>query len=158
MFLLSVRYCICVIILVWCNFITPHSRRWLSCSSDLQMWFSSLSNHLHFLLQNLLLSTNDSHAVLKIADFGFARSLQPQGMAETLCGSPLYMAPEILQQKRYDAKVSTLSDSFCEALFIPLLGCLLSEMLPEIEQRPTVQVYTSCMCVTFDKSGNSKEP
>lgn len=79
-------------------------------------------------------------------------------MAETLCGSPLYMAPEILQQKRYDAKVSTLSDSFCEALFIPLLGCLFSEMLPEIEQRPTVQVYTFCVCVTFDKSGNSREP
>lgn len=49
--LLSVRYCICVIIFVWCNFITrtSHSRRWLSCSSDFQMWFSSLSNHLHFL-------------------------------------------------------------------------------------------------------------
>jgi serine/threonine protein kinase len=58
--------------------------------------------------QNLLLSTNDDHAVLKIADFGFARSLMPQGMAETLCGSPLYMAPEILQSKRYDAKVDVL--------------------------------------------------
>ena len=106
-----------------------------------------LTTFTFFLLQNLLLSTNDSHAVLKIADFGFARSLQPQGMAETLCGSPLYMAPEILQQKRYDAKVSTLSDSCCEALVIPLLGCLPSEMLPEVEQSPTVQVYTSCMCV-----------
>jgi serine/threonine protein kinase len=37
--------------------------------------------------------------LLKIADFGFARSLQPQGLAETLCGSPLYMAPEILQAR-----------------------------------------------------------
>ena len=35
--------------------------------------------------------------MLKIGDFGFARALQPQGLAETLCGSPLYMAPEILQ-------------------------------------------------------------
>ena len=25
-------------------------------------------------------------------------------MAETLCGSPLYMAPEILQSLKYDAK------------------------------------------------------
>ncbi|KAH8957803.1 hypothetical protein BDL97_07G109800 [Sphagnum fallax] len=59
--------------------------------------------------QNLLLSTNDSNAMLKIADFGFARLLQPQGMAETLCGSPLYMAPEILQSKKYDAKADLWS-------------------------------------------------
>jgi hypothetical protein len=39
---------------------------------------------------------------LKIADFGFARHLQTTSMAETLCGSPLYMAPEILQHQRYD--------------------------------------------------------
>jgi Protein kinase domain len=47
--------------------------------------------------QNLLLSDSTPAAVLKVADFGFARDLQPQGMAETLCGSPLYMAPEILR-------------------------------------------------------------
>lgn len=38
---------------------------------------------------------------LKIADFGFARHLQTTSLAETLCGSPLYMAPEILQHHRY---------------------------------------------------------
>lgn len=59
--------------------------------------------------QNLLLSTNDRNAVLKIADFGFARSLQPQGLAETLCGSPLYMAPEIMQSRKYDAKADLWS-------------------------------------------------
>jgi len=37
---------------------------------------------------------------LKIADFGFARHLQSASMAETLCGSPIYMAPEILQHQR----------------------------------------------------------
>ncbi|MCL7050877.1 hypothetical protein MKW94_015848 [Papaver nudicaule] len=56
--------------------------------------------------QNLLLTTNDDRAVLKIADFGFARSLQPGGLAETLCGSPLYMDPEIMQFQKYDAKVT----------------------------------------------------
>ncbi|XVE76441.1 hypothetical protein DITRI_Ditri12bG0172900 [Diplodiscus trichospermus] len=59
--------------------------------------------------QNLLLSTHDSNAVLKIADFGFARSLQPRGLAETLCGSPLYMAPEIMQLQKYDAKADLWS-------------------------------------------------
>ncbi|KAG6643284.1 hypothetical protein CIPAW_09G199700 [Carya illinoinensis] len=59
--------------------------------------------------QNLLLSTSDNNSVLKIADFGFARSLQPRGLAETLCGSPLYMAPEIMQLQKYDAKADLWS-------------------------------------------------
>ena len=58
--------------------------------------------------QNLLLSHDGPDAVLKIADFGFARSLT-QGMAETLCGSPLYMAPEILRYQKYDAKADLWS-------------------------------------------------
>ncbi|EPQ50542.1 kinase-like protein [Gloeophyllum trabeum ATCC 11539] len=47
--------------------------------------------------------------ILKIADFGFARSLPNAMMAETLCGSPLYMAPEILSYKHYDARVDLWS-------------------------------------------------
>eukprot|EP00538_Stauroneis_constricta_P000225 CAMPEP_0119562238 /NCGR_PEP_ID=MMETSP1352-20130426/19843_1 /TAXON_ID=265584 /ORGANISM="Stauroneis constricta, Strain CCMP1120" /LENGTH=1031 /DNA_ID=CAMNT_0007610597 /DNA_START=126 /DNA_END=3221 /DNA_ORIENTATION=- len=46
---------------------------------------------------------------LKIADFGFARHLQTASLAETLCGSPLYMAPEILQHQQYDAKADLWS-------------------------------------------------
>ncbi|KAL8039316.1 hypothetical protein ABFS82_10G027000 [Erythranthe guttata] len=59
--------------------------------------------------QNLLLSTNGDNSVLKIADFGFARSLPSRGLAETLCGSPLYMAPEIMELKKYDAKADLWS-------------------------------------------------
>ncbi|KAL8517484.1 hypothetical protein ACS0TY_015654 [Phlomoides rotata] len=59
--------------------------------------------------QNLLLSSKGDSSVLKIADFGFARSLQPRGLAETLCGSPLYMAPEIMQMQKYDAKADLWS-------------------------------------------------
>ncbi|XP_058212890.1 serine/threonine-protein kinase ATG1c-like isoform X2 [Rhododendron vialii] len=59
--------------------------------------------------QNLLLSSKDDNAVLKIADFGFARSLEPKVLAETLCGSPLYMAPEIMQLQKYDAKADLWS-------------------------------------------------
>lgn len=42
--------------------------------------------------QNLLLQ-HDPNAglILKIADFGFARYVEPSDLAETLCGSPLYM-------------------------------------------------------------------
>ena len=47
--------------------------------------------------------------MLKIADFGFARHLPAASLAETLCGSPLYMAPEILNYQKYDAKADLWS-------------------------------------------------
>jgi len=59
--------------------------------------------------QNILLSDDCEDPVLKIADFGFARALQPQDMAATVCGSPLYMAPEILRHEPYDAKADLWS-------------------------------------------------
>jgi serine/threonine-protein kinase ULK/ATG1 len=59
--------------------------------------------------QNLLLTEDSPTAVLKIADFGFARHLAEASMAETLCGSPLYMAPEILKFQKYDAKADLWS-------------------------------------------------
>ncbi|KAI9505454.1 Serine/threonine-protein kinase [Coemansia spiralis] len=46
---------------------------------------------------------------VKIADFGFARNLPSTALAETLCGSPLYMAPEILHYEPYDAKADLWS-------------------------------------------------
>lgn len=47
--------------------------------------------------------------ILKIADFGFARFLPNTSLAETLCGSPLYMAPEILDYQKYNAKADLWS-------------------------------------------------
>ncbi|KAK2421347.1 Protein kinase superfamily protein [Trifolium repens] len=47
--------------------------------------------------QNLLLATISATPLMKIGDFGFARSLTPLQLADTLCGSPYYMAPGIIQ-------------------------------------------------------------
>jgi serine/threonine-protein kinase ULK/ATG1 len=47
--------------------------------------------------------------ILRIADFGFARFLPNTSLAETLCGSPLYMAPEILNYQKYTAKADLWS-------------------------------------------------
>ena len=77
--------------------------------------------------------------VVKIADFGFARNLQPQGLADTLCGSPLYMAPEILQFHKYDAKVLLAAASSFSYLNHPLdrhhclLHCLAIGLLGSVE-------------------------
>lgn len=51
---------------------------------------------------NLLLS--DDNQILKIADFGFARYLEDARMTQTMCGSPLYMAPEVLFGQSYNGK------------------------------------------------------
>ncbi|RHY17503.1 hypothetical protein DYB25_009211, partial [Aphanomyces astaci] len=59
--------------------------------------------------QNLLLTEPSATSSLKIADFGFARHLESTSLAETLCGSPLYMAPEILQFQKYDNKADLWS-------------------------------------------------
>lgn len=55
------------------------------------------------------------------ADFGFARHLESASLADTLCGSPLYMAPEILRYQRYDAKV--LNRDFGLIADTPQLSC-----------------------------------
>lgn len=89
--------------------------------------------------QNLLLSDNTPHAVLKIADFGFARHLQQQELADTLCGSPLYMAPEILQSHKYDAKADLWSvGTILYELVVskpPFNGINHVELLRNIERR-----------------------
>jgi len=50
--------------------------------------------------ENLLLQSSDSDSNLKIADFGYARKVPPDGL-RTLCGTPGYLAPEILEQTPY---------------------------------------------------------
>ena len=40
---------------------------------------------------NVLLSESSEYATLKLADFGFAKHLAEASLAQTQCGSPLYM-------------------------------------------------------------------
>jgi len=68
--------------------------------------YLSLKSILHRDLkpQNILLhSTGPGLPTIKIADFGFARELFQEDLAATFCGSPLYMAPEVLEGEAYNA-------------------------------------------------------
>jgi len=57
--------------------------------------------HRDLKLKNILV-TNSNDIV--ISDFGFARNGDNETMFDTMCGSPMYMAPEIMNQKVYDNK------------------------------------------------------
>jgi len=68
---------------------------------------------------NLLVSS--ATLALKIADFGLARDLDAEGQASTICGTPMYMAPEIQPGralKLYGAEVDVWS-----------MGCILLEIV-----------------------------
>lgn len=63
---------------------------------------------------------------VKIADLGFARELQHNDLSDTICGTPLVMAPEVLNGKRYNHKadVWSLGIVFFEMIagFTPFTG------------------------------------
>ncbi|XP_049938547.1 serine/threonine-protein kinase ULK3 [Schistocerca serialis cubense] len=64
--------------------------------------------HMDLKPQNLLL-TSTPKLILKLADFGFAQYLSPEDYNSSLRGSPLYMAPEMLLKRHYDASVDLWS-------------------------------------------------
>jgi serine/threonine protein kinase len=89
-------------------------------------YMKQLSNGLKYLLnnnilhrdlkpQNILLSKNYD---IKITDFGFATYYTKDTIINTLCGSPMYMAPEIITKNGYDYKSDLWS-----------VGIILYEML-----------------------------
>ena len=52
--------------------------------------------------KNLLLASNDDDSFIKLADFGFAaRVHQPKSLTKQ-CGTPFFVAPEILVRRPYD--------------------------------------------------------
>lgn len=63
----------------------------------------------NILLCSRKLNPSPLEITLKIADFGFARFLGEGNMAATLCGSPMYMAPEVIMSLQYDAKADLWS-------------------------------------------------
>nr|XP_055176192.1 serine/threonine-protein kinase ULK3 isoform X2 [Nyctereutes procyonoides] len=96
-------------------------RRWLasSCStSALQFLHEQNISHLDLKPQNILLSSLEKPH-LKLADFGFAQHMSPWDEKHVLRGSPLYMAPEMVCQRQYDARVDLWSVGVIlyEALF-----------------------------------------
>ncbi|KAK2391113.1 serine/threonine-protein kinase ATG1t [Trifolium repens] len=97
--------------------------------------------------ENILLSSHGANAVLKISDFGLSRIVRPGEYVETVCGTPLYMAPEVLQFQKYDYKADMWS-----------VGAILFELLngyPPFNGRNNFQVLKnirSCTSLPFSQS------
>ena len=69
--------------------------------------------------ENLLLSVHKDLNSIKLADFSFAKYVKKKNSCRTLCGTPGYLAPEMLEQfPAYDVKCDVWS-----------VGCLLFLLL-----------------------------
>lgn len=71
--------------------------------------------------ENLLFDSKDlSKATVKISDFGLARYISNETLATTTCGTPGYVAPEILHKTAYDSRCDFWS--LAVVMFILLSG------------------------------------
>uniref|UniRef100_A0A665W622 Serine/threonine-protein kinase Sgk1-like n=1 Tax=Echeneis naucrates TaxID=173247 RepID=A0A665W622_ECHNA len=85
--------------------------------------------------ENILL---DSQGHIVLTDFGLCKEgLEPNGTTTTFCGTPEYLAPEVLKKQAYDRTV----DWWC-------LGSVLYEMLyglPPFYSRNTAEMYNNIL-------------
>ncbi|XP_040567767.1 serine/threonine-protein kinase ULK3-like [Lepeophtheirus salmonis] len=98
--------------------------------------------------QNILITQS---RVLKLADFGFAKKIKLSQKEMGIRGSPLYMAPEMLLEKRYDAKVDIWSVGVIlyECLFgyAPYKSSTTLELYEKIKEDIAIEIPTSGISV-----------
>ena len=71
--------------------------------------------------ENILLKSSDPDSPIKIADFGLARMMKKGDVMKTACGTPGYVAPEVLQNKGYDSGAIDVWSAGC-ILYVLLCG------------------------------------
>jgi serine/threonine-protein kinase ULK2 len=103
--------------------------------------------HRDFKLANILLH----NGIIKIADFGFAKLLGNDIFTNTMLGSPLNMAPEVLEGTEYNNKADIWSIGTCFYELIygrpPFTAKNIVELLQNIKNKP---VYLSKSIVVSD--------
>lgn len=144
-----------------------------------------LKNALHYLISNniihrdlkptnILLKTNnqDKNCIMvKLADFGFARHFTNEisndgydEMIKTICGSPIYMAPEMLINLQYNMKADLWSFGvIMYELLYRINPFLFPKNMPElrkfiIEQKINYENYFTQNCIDLMKQLLSVNP
>jgi len=69
--------------------------------------------------ENILLASEDENAGIKITDFGLSRLIEDQGLMTTACGTPGYVAPEVITHEAY----STQIDMWSVGVIVYILLC-----------------------------------
>jgi len=86
--------------------------------------------------ENILLASNADDAPIKITDFGLARSMDGGALMKTACGTPGYVAPEVLRNQGYS---SGAVDMWSAGVILYVLLCgfppFMEEELPALFQR-----------------------
>jgi len=86
--------------------------------------------------ENLLLRNKNTATEVKIADFGLSRMINEQAMMKTACGTPTYVAPEVLTNTGYVPGVDMWSIGVIAYIllcgFPPFYGDTIPEMFEQI--------------------------
>jgi serine/threonine-protein kinase ULK3 len=103
-------------------------------------------SHFDIKPQNILLTREQMKSVyiLKICDFGFATMSEEEDEEHGVKGSPLYMAPEIILTKTYDARADLWSIGVVlfECLFgrAPYSSKSLEELLEKVKNKQQIDI------------------
>lgn len=110
----------------------------------MQYMRSNEVSHFDLKPHNLLLCREPGKYVLKIGDFGFAQHLKLGQENTMIKGSLLYMAPEILLKRSYDATADLWSIGviFYECLFgrAPYRSSTVTELLEKIRSKQKIEI------------------
>lgn len=137
-----------------------------------QFYFCQLANGLKYLdkhkimhrdikPKNILLTSG--RKFLKIADFGFAKNFSSCDLHQTICGSPLYMAPELFNETNYNNQSDLWSigmilyemlygiNPYEDSTNINELQIMINTKAIDIPPKNTLNVTVSDDCITLIK-------
>lgn len=93
--------------------------------------------------ENLLLQSKElGISSLKIADFGLARLLEEGSLASTTCGTPGYVAPEVLKQKPYGKE--------CDIWSIGVVAFILLSGTPPFYEEDNFALFEQIKACKYD--------